>query len=64
MGMFLQPRNAMDAHGLYLASTNECRWYCACGVYGSAVDVNGAVRQHAAHKLAACEAEDDERGTL
>ena len=64
MPMYIQPRNAFDAHGLYLASANECRWYCACGAHGTALDVNGAIRQHDAHKQAACEAEDDEGGTL
>jgi hypothetical protein len=52
----------LDQVGVWLPThTIQCS---DCGVYGSAVDVNGAVRQHAAHKLAACEAEDDERGTL
>ena len=65
MGIIVTPRNAFDAHGLTLATTPAVVvWHCACGRSGECPDINQAVRLHNAHKLAACEAEDDERGTL
>lgn len=65
MGIHVVPRNAFDVHGLSLVTTPaEVAWACACGLGGTCTDINAAVRAHAAHKLAACEAEDDERGTL